>query len=184
MSTVVSVHEYTSSVYFLFFSITCTVTFQLIYCGTYTEIFPEINLPVYLHASLSSNHKDLPVTTTTSTRSLLYLLIFIFLFRLTAKIYPLTFLLLYMSTNVPAHQYTFQFICSFSEQLPFNSSNGVTRIYPKINVPVYLHASLLSSHLSYLAHRCTCSSTYLFIVMLSFQITTKIYLSTHLLFYI
>ena len=126
MSTVVSVHEYTSSVYFLFFGITCAVTFQLIYCGTYTEIFPEINLPVYLHASLSSNHKDLPVTTTTSTRSLLYLLIFIFLFRLTAKIYPLTFLLLYMSTNVPAHQYTFQFICSFSEQLPFNSSNGVS----------------------------------------------------------
>ena len=37
MSTVVSVHEYTSSVYFLFFGITFTVTFQLIYCGTSTE---------------------------------------------------------------------------------------------------------------------------------------------------
>ena len=86
MSTVVSVHQYTSSVYFFFFGITCIVTFQLIDCGTYTEIFPEINFAVSLHASLSSNHKDLPITTTTSipahrcTRSLLYLLIFIYIF--------------------------------------------------------------------------------------------------------
>ena len=41
------------------------MTFQLIYWGTYTQIHLKINLPVYLHASLSSNHKDLPVTTTT-----------------------------------------------------------------------------------------------------------------------
>ena len=32
--------------------------FQLIYWGTYTQIHPKINLPVYTHASLSSNYKD------------------------------------------------------------------------------------------------------------------------------
>ena len=62
MSTFVPVHQYTCSVDFFFIGITCTVTFQLIYSGTYTQIY----LPVCLHASLSSNHKDLPVTTTIS----------------------------------------------------------------------------------------------------------------------
>ena len=61
-STVLHVHICTCSVYFFFFVITYTMTFQLIYWGTYTQIHPKINLPVYLHASLSSNHKDLPVT--------------------------------------------------------------------------------------------------------------------------
>ena len=65
MSTDVPVHHYTASVCFLFCGITCTMTFQLIYWGTYPQIHPKINLPVYLHVSLSSNHKDLPVTTTT-----------------------------------------------------------------------------------------------------------------------
>ena len=79
MSTVVPIHQYTCSIYFFFFGITCTVTFQFIYWGSYTEIYPEINLPVYLPASLLSNHKDLPVTTITcvhthrSTHSLSYL---------------------------------------------------------------------------------------------------------------
>ena len=83
MSTDVPVHQYTCSVCFLFFGITCTMTFQLIYWGTYTKIYPYVNLPVYLHASLSSNHKGLPVTTTTCvpfltcTRSWHYLFIFI-----------------------------------------------------------------------------------------------------------
>ena len=65
MSTDVPFHQYTCSVHFLFFDITCAMTFQLIYWGTYTQIHPRIYLPVYLHAFLSSNHKDLPVTTTT-----------------------------------------------------------------------------------------------------------------------
>ena len=75
MSTVAPVHQYTFSVcLFLFgitftslflFGITSTITFQLICWGTYTQIYLKINLPVCLHASLSSNHKDLPVTTTT-----------------------------------------------------------------------------------------------------------------------
>ena len=125
MSTDVPVHHYNCAVYFFFFGITCTITFQLIYpkitCtmtfqlvywGTYKQIHLKINLPVYRHASLSSNHKDLPVTTTTcvyvhwSTRSGPYAFIFRLSFRLTIKIYPSTVLLFYMSTDVPVHQYT------------------------------------------------------------------------------
>ena len=40
MSTFVPVDQYTCSVYFFFFGITCTMTFQLIYWGTYTQIYP------------------------------------------------------------------------------------------------------------------------------------------------
>ena len=85
MSTDVPVRRYTCSVYFFFFGITCTMTFPLVYWGTYTQIHPKINLPVYPHASLSSNHKDLPVSTTTCvpahrcTRSWPYLFIFTFI---------------------------------------------------------------------------------------------------------
>ena len=95
------------------FGITCTMTFQLIYWGTYTQIHRKINVPAYLHASLSSNHKDLLVSTTTCvsahrcTRSWPYLFIFTFIL-ITVKIYPSTFLLFYMSTYVPVHHY----ICS------------------------------------------------------------------------
>ena len=82
MSTDVPVHHNTCSVYFFFFGITCTMTFQLIYWGTYTQIHPKINLPIYFHAFPSSNNKDLPVTTTTCvhahrcTRSWPYVFIF------------------------------------------------------------------------------------------------------------
>ena len=109
------------------------MTLQLISCGTYTQIHPKINLPVYLHASLSSNHKDLPVTTTTClpahrcTRSGPYLFMFMLLFQLTTKIYPSTF----------------------------------------------LHV-----------HRCTCSSVYLFSIFLPFQQNMHSYLSAHLLWYV
>ena len=93
MSTVVPVHHYTCSVYLFLFGISSTVTFQLIYWSTYTQIYPKIKLPVYLHASLLSNHNDLPVTTTTcvhahrSTRSLPYLFILIISFRQTICTY-------------------------------------------------------------------------------------------------
>ena len=66
MSTDVPVRQYTCSVYFFFLGIGCTMTFQLVYWGTYTQIHPKINLPVYPNASLSSHHKDLPVSTTTA----------------------------------------------------------------------------------------------------------------------
>ena len=65
MSTGVPVHHYTCSVYLFLFGITSTINFQLIYWCTYTQIYPKIKLPVCLHASLLSNHKDLPVTSTT-----------------------------------------------------------------------------------------------------------------------
>ena len=65
MSTEVPVHHYTCSFYLFLFGITATITFQLICWGTYTQIYPKIKLPVYLYASLLSNHKYLPVTTTT-----------------------------------------------------------------------------------------------------------------------
>ena len=64
MSKVAPVHHSNCAVYFFFFRITCTVTFQLVSWGTYTQLHPKINLPVYLHASLPSNHKYLPVSTT------------------------------------------------------------------------------------------------------------------------
>ena len=72
-----------------FFGITCIMTFKLIYWGAYPQIHPKINAPVYSHASRSSNHKDLPVTTTTCvpahicTRSWSYLFVLILSFRLT-----------------------------------------------------------------------------------------------------
>ena len=65
VSTDVPVHHYTCSVYFLFFGITCTMSFQLVYWGTYTHIHPKRNVPVYPHAFLWSNNKYLPVSTTT-----------------------------------------------------------------------------------------------------------------------
>ena len=142
MSTYVHVHHYTCSVCFFFFGITCTMTFsfQLVYCGTYTQIHPKINLPVYPHASLSSNHKDLPVSITTCvpdhrcTRSWSYLFIFTF-FLITVKIYPSTFLLFYMSTDVPVHHYTcpvyfffFGITCAMTFQLIYwGTSTGVNK---------------------------------------------------------
>ena len=112
MSTDVPVHHYNCAVHLFFFGIACTMTFQLVYWSTYTQIYPKLNLPAYLHVSLPSNHKDLPVATTTCvpthsyTRSWPYLFIFRLSFRLTVKIYPSTFLLFYMYIDVPVHHYT------------------------------------------------------------------------------
>ena len=190
MSTDVPIHQYTCSVYFFFFSIICTITFQLIYWATYTQMYPK----VHLHTSLSSNHKDLPATTTTCvhvhicTHSGPYLFIFIFSFRLTIKIHLSTFLLLYMSIDVPVHQYTcsvyfFFFGITFTMTSQLIYWGTYTQIHPWINVPVYLHASLSSNHKDLPittttcvhAHRCTCSGTYLSIFILSFWFTRKIY---------
>ena len=152
------------------------MTFQLIYWGTYTQIHPKVNVPVYLHASLLSNHKGLPVTTTTCvhahrcTRLWPYVFIFRLSFQLTVKIYPSMFLLFYMSTDVPVHHYNcavyflfFCITCTMTFQLVYWGS--YTQIHPKLNLPVYLHASLPSNHKDLPvstttfvpAHRCTCS---------------------------
>ena len=94
ISTVLHVHRRTcSSIYLLgLFLIFLWIlrndhsTYLLEYLP---KIHPKIHLPVYIHASLSSNHKVLPVTTTTCvpahifTRSWSYLFILILSFRLT-----------------------------------------------------------------------------------------------------
>ena len=185
MSTDVPVHHYTCSVYFFFFGITCTMTFQLVYWGSYPQIHLKINLPVYPHASPLPKNKELPVTTTTCvpahicTRSWPYLFIFMLSFWLTIKNYPWTFLLFYMSTDVPFHQYTcsvqflfFSITCAMTFQLIYRGT--YTQIYLKVNLPVYLHASLLSNHKGppvttttcAHAHRCTHSWPYVFIFRL------------------
>ena len=155
------------------------MTFQLIYWGTYKQIHLKINLPVYCHASLSSNHKDLPVTTTTCvhvhrcTRSEHYAFIFILSLRLTAMIYPSTVLLFYMSTDVPVHQYTcsvyFKLFCiSYAMTFQLIYWGTYPQIHPKINLPVYPHASLSSNHKGPTCHHnylCTCPYLYPFMAL-------------------
>ena len=134
MSTGVPAHHYTCSVYLFLFGITSTINFQLIYWGTYTQIYPKIKLPVYLHASLLSNHKDLPVTTTTcvhahrSTRSLPYLFILIISFRQTICTYlPLAccskYSEIYLFINQPFNLCVFRL--ALHAHLSVNSSAGL-----------------------------------------------------------
>ena len=93
MSTGVPVHHYTCSVYLFLFGITSTFYLSTHLPGYVHTDLPDFFLPVYLHASLLSNHKDLPVTTITcvhahrSTRSLPYLFILIISFRQTIWTY-------------------------------------------------------------------------------------------------
>ncbi len=134
MSTDVPVHHYTCSVYLFLFGITCTMTFQLVYWGSYTHIHPKIHLPVYPHAFLWSNNKDLPVSTTTSvpahrcTRSWPYLFIVIQSFwyplsstrpRFCCSTFPQTYLFI----NIPVR--FISYFSAYPTQRPFNSSTGV-----------------------------------------------------------
>ena len=153
MSKDVPVHHYTCSVYLFLFGITSTVTFQHIYWGTYTQIYPKIKLPVYLHASLLSNHKDLPVTTTAcvhaqwSTRSLPYLFILIISFRQTICTYLSSRLLFWIFADLPFAQSTGSvcvcfspgFTCTFICQLTCWSAYRQT--HPKMNVPANFDAT-------------------------------------------
>ena len=66
MSTDVPVHHYTCSVYLFVFGILFNSSL-----GTYPQVHPKINLPVYPHASPLPKNKDLPVTTTTCVPALL-----------------------------------------------------------------------------------------------------------------
>ena len=84
MSPDVPVHQYTCSVCFFFFGITCTMTFQLIYWGTYT-------------------HR--------STRKYIYLFTFMLFFRLTTKPtchhnYLCTCTYMYPFMTLPVHVHT------------------------------------------------------------------------------
>ena len=66
------------------------------------------------------------------------------------------------------------------------------RTYPNINVPVHFDAFLPAKHQDLPVdltahphtHRCNRLSSYLFILKLSFRLTTNTYLSTHLQYYI
>ena len=182
MSTDVPVHHYTCSVYLFLFGITSTITFQLVYSGSYTHIHPKINLPVYPHAFLWSDTKDLPVSTTTCVlaRSWSLPVYFHTVFLITVKIYPSTFLLFSMSTDVPVHHYncavyffSFGITCTMTFQLVYCGT--YTQIHPKINLPVYLHAFLPSNHKDLTvstttcvpAHSCTRSCPYLLIFIQS-----------------
>ena len=169
MSTDVPVRQCTCSVYFLFFGITRTMTFQLIHWGTYRHIHPKRNVPVYPHAFLWSNNKDLPVSTTTCvhahrcTRSRPYLAILIQSFG-----YPLssirprfccsTFPQTYLFINIPVR--FISYFSAYPTQRPFNSSTGVP------------------------THRSTRKYIYLFTFMLLFRLTIKTYLSPQLLVYL
>ena len=110
MSTAVPVPQYTCSAYFFLFGIKCTVTFQLICWGMYRQIYPKINLPVYLHASPLTNkqrptchHNYLCIC------PYMYLFIFIHSFRLThQRFYCCTHLQMYLFISIPV-----QFISSF-----------------------------------------------------------------------
>ena len=150
---------------------------------------PENYLSVYPHASVSSNHKDLPVTTTASLpaprciRSWPYVFVFILSFRLTAEIYPSTFLLNYMYADAPGYQdsysvYFFRFGITCTITVPLICWGMYTQIHPKINIPVYLHASPLPKNKTLPvttttcipALKCTRSWQYLFSFILLFYL--------------
>ena len=142
MSTDATVHHYTCSVYFYFFVITCTMSFQLVYWGTYRHIHLKRNVPVYPHAFLWSNNKYLPVSTTTSvpayrcTRSWPYLFIVIQSFwyplsstrpRFCCSTFPQTYLFI----NIPVR--FISYFSAYSAQRPFNSSTGYLPTDPPEN---------------------------------------------------
>ena len=89
MSTEVPVHHYTCSFYLFLFGITATITFQLIYWGTYTQIYPKIKL-----------------------------FIFMLLFCLTTKTYLSPQLLVYVPIDLPVHYPTCSFWLFHSDK-PF-----------------------------------------------------------------
>ena len=142
MSTDVPVHHYTCSVYVLFFGITCTMSFRLVYWGTYRHIHPKRNVPVYPHVFLWSNNKYLPFSTTTSvpahrcTRSWPYLFIAIqsFWFPLSStrpRFCCSTFPQTYLFINIPVR--FISYFLAYPTQRPFNSSTGYLPTDPPEN---------------------------------------------------
>ena len=100
-------------------------------------------------------------------------------FRLAANIYLPTQLYFYVSTDLPVHQPT-NSVNLVTSSLPGTASQlGLSThrpTYPKVNLPFHLNAFLPANHskTQYIhprTHRCTRSSTYLFISILSFRLT-------------
>ena len=156
MSTDVPLHHYTCSVCSPFWhNLHNDLSTHLLGC-----LYPQkINVSVYPHASLSSNHSDLAVTTTTSIpahrciSSWPYVFIFILSFRLTAEIYPSTFLLPYMYADAPGYQYNcsvyfFLFGITCTITFPLICWGMYTQIHPKIYLPVYLLCLRTKTYLS------------------------------------
>ena len=117
MTTDVPVHHCTCSVYLFLFGITSTITFQLVYWGSYTHIHPKINLPFTFMLFFCLTTK-----TYLSPQLLVYLPMDPFMtlpvhfhtvFLITVKIYPSTFLLFCMSTDVRVHHYNCAFYFFF-----------------------------------------------------------------------
>ena len=124
MSTDVPVHQYTCSVCFFFFGITCTMTFQLVYWSTYTQIHPKIYLYVYLHAFICLNTK-----THLSPQLLVYMTLPVHVHT----VIPINHLYLpiNVSTALHVHRYTCSSVYLFS-------------LFPHFRHNMY---SYLSSHL-------------------------------------
>ena len=147
MSTDVPFHQYTCSVHFSsssFFRHNLRNDLSTHILG-YVHTNPPESKCTCLPSCFSSNHKGLPVTTTTClhahrcTRSWPYVFIFRLSFRLTVKMYPFTVLLFYMSTDVPVQQYTcsvcfffFGVTCTMTFQLIYWGT--YTQIHPKIYI--------------------------------------------------
>jgi len=105
MYTDTPVHQYTCSVYFFIFGITCAVTFSLICWGMYTQVLMLLlclGTKTYLSPQLLV-YLPLNVPDHDPACSFSY---FKYSLWLTARIYPSTFLLLYLSTDISVHEYT------------------------------------------------------------------------------
>ena len=146
MYTDTPVHQYTCSVCFFFFGITCTMTFQLIYWGTYTQILMLLlclRTKTYLLSQLLV-YLPLNVPDHDPACSFSY---FTYSIWLTAKIYPSTFLLLYLSTDISVHQ------CTCLVFLPFRH-----------NIHNWISAHLLGYvHIDPTGNKFTCLSSYFFV---------------------
>ena len=122
-STCTQMHQYTCSVYLFFFGITCTATFPLICVGMYTQIHPKkiylfiFMLLLCLRTNTYLSLQQLvcvPALKGTGVHDPTCSFPYFYSVRLTAKIYPSTFLLLYMTTDISVHQYTCSVFSSFS----------------------------------------------------------------------
>ena len=191
MYTDTPVHQYTSSVYFLIFGITCTVTFPLICWGMHTQILMLrlcLRTKTYLSPQLLV-YLPLNVPDHDPGSSFSY---FKYSIWLTAKIYPSVFYCstcpqIYAFMSIPV-QYFSLFSITYTLKFPLICSGTYTQIQPEINLPVYLHTAPLSNNKDLPvttntcvpAHRCTLPWHYLFIFILYFRLNAKIYPSTFL----
>ena len=152
---------------------------------TCPHLYPFMTLPLHVHTFIPINRWDLPINVSTAlhvhicTCSTIY--DHLWSIQLTADIYPLMCLLLYMYTDAPVHQSTcsvyfflFGIKCTFT--FPLICRGMYTQINLKINLPVYLHVSPLPKNKDLPVTTTTCvpalkgtrSWPYLFIFIILF----------------